>query len=469
MKTKLLISLLVLCRIGNTQTISCGTEHSLSLCSNNSARSWGANTYGSLGDATTTPRSTPVQVMGLIGVIAVAGGSIHSLFLKNDSTVWACGYNGEGELGDGTSTNQLMPVQVSNLTGIIAIMASGCNQSLFIKSDGTAWACGFNGAGQLGDGTATDRHSPVQVVGLTGIISAAGGVYHSLFLKNDSTVWACGANNVGQLGLGFTSSNKLVPVKSAVLNGITAVGAGNSHSLFLKSDGTVWACGDNTRGQLGDGTTVTKTTPVQVQGITGIIAVASKHETSLFLKNDGTVWACGNNQYGQLGNGSADANPHPTPAQVLGLTGIVAIASGNIHSLFLKNDGTVWACGYNGYGQLGNGTTLNDSIPEQVIGLCNISSAEENEEVLENISIYPNPSAETFTIESKEKEYAIILTNTLGEKILSQKFQNEKSEIDLSTQPAGIYFLFAKWTNPSSGGQIITREAIISKKIILAR
>ena len=125
-------------------------------------------------------------------MVAIAGGDSHSLALKSDGTVWAWGYNGCGQLGDGSTTNRLTPVQVSGLTGVVAI-AGGGSHSLALKSDGTVWAWGCNDYGQLGDGTTTNRLTPVQVSGLTGVVAIAGGGAHSLALKSDGTVWAWGA------------------------------------------------------------------------------------------------------------------------------------------------------------------------------------------------------------------------------------------------------------------------------------
>lgn len=171
---------------------------------------------------------------------------------------------------------------------------------------------------------------------------AAGG-YHSLFTCVNNTVRGCGSSNYGQLGNNDTATQITTTRQIEGLTGITDVAAGWTHSLFLKDDRTVWACGWNNFGQLGDGTTTNRLNPVQVAGLTGIIAIAAGGGHSLFLKNDGTVWACGRNGLGQLGDGTV--TDKLTPIQVNSLTNIIAIAAGDAHSLFLKNDGTVWACG----------------------------------------------------------------------------------------------------------------------------
>lgn len=365
----IMFSIVLTFNSAKAQSIAACGVHSLFLCTTSGVvKSNGYNGEGGLGDGTTINRSTPVQVNGLTGITAIGGGDVHSLFLKSDGTVWACGSNVYGQLGDGTNTTRTSPVQVSGLTGITAL-SGGNYHSLFLKSNGTVWACGFNAEGELGNGSFTNSNIPVQVSGLTGItaISSSGG-FHSLFLKSDGTVWACGLNAQGQLGNGtFTTSN--TPVQVNGLTNIIAIAGGGYHSLFLKSDGTVQSCGYNNRGQLGDGTTTSRTTTVEVTGLTGIVAIASGTHHSLFLKGDGTVQVCGYNSSGQLGDGSIVNRM--TIVQVSGLTGVTAIAGGVFQSLFLKSDGSEWACGGNFFGQLGDGTTTGRTTVVQTLNISN--------------------------------------------------------------------------------------------------
>jgi len=227
----------------------------------------------------------------------LAAGDGHTVALKSDGSVWAWGANFYGQLGDGTTTDRHSPIQVHGandtgyLTDIVAI-ATGYSHTVALKSDGTVWAWGANWAGQLGDGTATDRHTPIQVHGsgdvgyLTDITAIAAGEWHTVALKSDGTVWAWGANWAGQLGDG-TATEKHSPVQVhgsgdvGYLTDITAIAAGEWHTVALKSNGSVWAWGRNDEGQLGDGTVTEKHTPVQVHGsgdvgyLTDITAVAA--------------------------------------------------------------------------------------------------------------------------------------------------------------------------------------------------
>ncbi|MCL1904681.1 MAG: hypothetical protein FWG19_00975, partial [Methanomassiliicoccaceae archaeon] len=306
----------------------------------------------------------------------VAAGGAHSLALKSDGTVWTWGYNSDGQLGDGTRTDRTKPVQVKGpggsgyLTGVTAI-AAGSNHSMALKEDGTVWAWGYDLYGQLGDGdsgTEANKSTPVQVKDqngtgyLTDVKAIAAGELHSMALKDDGTLWTWGFNFQGQLGDGTSglSANKSTP--ALVLSDVRAIAASGTRSVALKNDGMVYAWGDYT------------VTPTQVSGLSDVTAIATGERYSIALKNDGTVWAWGNNFYSQLGNGTT--NNSNTPVQVKEesdfgfLTNVKIIAAGPQHSMALKNDGTVWAWGYNINGQLGDGTSgpsANKSTPVPVL------------------------------------------------------------------------------------------------------
>ena len=324
-------------------------------------------------DQDTTWRNSPAQVSGLAGVATMAGGWGHSLAVENDGSVWAWGLGEGGQLGDGGRANRLTPVQIggSTLAGVSAL-ASGTYHSLALrKSDGTLWGWGANNLGQLADRTTVERHAPIQVPGLSGIVAIASGSWHSLALKSDGSVWAWGKNNAGQLGDG-TTTNRPAPAPVRSLSGAVAVSGGDAHSLALRGDGSVWAWGTNANGQLGDGTTTDRRTPVRVSGLSGVGAVAAGIRHSIVLKRDGSVWVWGENSYGELGDGTT--TDRLTPVPVRGLSNVVAIAAGAQHSYALKRDGTVWAWGQNIYGALGDGTMTQRLTPVRVRGLSGVIS-----------------------------------------------------------------------------------------------
>jgi alpha-tubulin suppressor-like RCC1 family protein len=295
----------------------------------------------------------------------LSGGSYHSLTIcSSTNTAISNGLNNHGQLGNGTTINTNTPGAVNSLSGIIAVSA-GNYHSVFLKSNGTVWACGLNEYGQLGDGTNTNSNTPVQVSNMTEVIGIAAGGDHTFFLKSDSTVWACGSNPLGELGDG-TNTDRSTPVQVVGLSGIIDVSTGLNHALFLKNDGSVWACGNNMEGELGDGTNTSVNVPQQVNPTWdgSIIAIAAGGYHSLFLKSDGSVWSCGYNNTGQLGDGT-NTNKN-LAVQAIGLTGITALAAGQMHSVFLDNNGAPWACGFNGEGELGDGSNTNKNMVVQL-------------------------------------------------------------------------------------------------------
>ncbi|RII27551.1 MAG: hypothetical protein CXR31_04735, partial [Geobacter sp.] len=311
----------------------------------------------------------------------VAAGYNHALAVKPDGSVWAWGYNYYGQLGDGTSGNSAekpTPVQVSGLgagSGVISVVAT-YDSSLALKSDGSVLAWGHNNFGQLGDGTKVDKPTPVTVTGLgagSGVIAIAAGRQHFLALKSDGTVWAWGDNAYYQLGDG-TGTQKSVPVRVSGLTGGVAIVAGGLHSFAVKADGSVWAWGYNGYGELGDGSHSSASSPVQVSTMgpgSGVIALAGGYSHSLAVKVDGTVWAWGYNYYGQLGDGSyGPGSDKNSPVQVIAPgSGASAVAAARHSSLLLKDDGSVWAWGENSSGQLGDTTTTLRTTPVPVSGL----------------------------------------------------------------------------------------------------
>ncbi len=530
-----------------------GGNYCLAVKADGTVWAWGANASGQLGDGTTTTRLDPVQVSGIEGIDGVAAGLAFSLARKSDGTLWAWGQNVHGQLGDNTLTPRLTPVRVAVLANVghvaagnyhaIAVTSSvsvwsisgtvtnagaplgfvmvtdgfrtfstnasgqytlprvpsgtytltasrfgyflspigwtnpltvadadrtsinftanrpptanaGSNQTVpwpvslitlsgsgadpdgsvaayqwtqaqgppativsptnpstqvLISAGGVhtfrltvtdnggatgsanvtvtvqtdfAFGWGYNFHGQVADGSSgfllsgavNHRNAPVPVAGLTGAgetAALAGGAYHTLAIKSDATLWSCGRNNLGQLGDGTTQDRTLLgPVPG--LSGVVAVAAGGMHSLALKSDGTVVGWGSNAHGQLGDGTTTNRSSPVAVSGLSSIIALAAGSAHSLALKSDGTVWSWGSNSAGQLGDGTSIQRS--LPVQVANLTGVPRISAGAAHNMALTMTGNVWTWGDNWAGQLGDGTRNSRSVPGLVPGLPSSTS-----------------------------------------------------------------------------------------------
>jgi len=339
-----------------------------------------------------TTSSTAIANFAITGKLA--GGASHSVALKSDGTVWTFGANGSGQLGIGSSDSNThaTPVQVKTnattfLTGM-SLAGAGGSHSLAVKaSDGSVFGWGSDSAGQLGDNSAaTQQVYPVQAKTtasgnpvLTGIIGIAGGATHTIALKSDGTVWTWGSNASGQLGDGTTTSRKLAAqVKTATstfLTGIIAIASGDNFCAALKSDGTVWTWGVNGSGQLGIGNTTTQKFAVQVKlsggaALSGIINIACGATHALAVKNDNTAWSWGANTNGQLGNGSTTQATNPVQVKINSttfFTGASVVAAGASHSAILKTDGSVYACGLNTSGQLSINSNTQQLYPTQAV------------------------------------------------------------------------------------------------------
>jgi alpha-tubulin suppressor-like RCC1 family protein len=236
--------------------------------SSGGVKCWGENQDGQLGDGTTIDRLTPVDVVGLSGrVTAIAAGAGHNCALISSDGVECWGLNEMGQLGDGTTSTRPRPVDVVGLSGAVAAIAGGDSHSCALTSSGGVKCWGWNAYRQLGDGTTSDRLTPVDVSGLArGVTAIATGDVHTCALTSAGGVECWGVNSAGQLGDG-TTGIRLTPVGVSRLgSGVTALAAGSGHSCALTSVGGVECWGSNFRGELGDGTTRDRVRPVDVIG-----------------------------------------------------------------------------------------------------------------------------------------------------------------------------------------------------------
>lgn len=295
----------------------------------------------------------------------IATSGSHTLVLKADGSLWAWGGNMQGLLGDGTTINRISPVPIG--TGYSKISA-GIMASFAIKTDGTLWAWGANSdgfAGILGDGTAIDRHTPVQIG--SDFAEVAAGMSGGAAIKRDGTLWTWGQNSVmGLLGDGdLTQHIALTPRQ--IGSGFVQVASSQAHFLALKADGSLWAWGTNGGGQLGDGTFEHRATPTYVDS--GFVAITAGEYFSLGIKTDGSLWAWGSHAYGQLGQGFAgtgkDPNAtvetmtYPRPTRVG--ADFVAVTAGNYHTHAIKRDGSLWGWGSAAWGAVGDGLPDTDA------------------------------------------------------------------------------------------------------------
>ena len=324
---------------------------------------FGDNRSGQYGDGTTTSSNIPKTINYPNGTnfVSFSEGNNYSLGLSSDGRVYAWGDNTNGQLGDGTNVSELTPIQVTGLSGhrIIQVSCAG-DSSMALCDDGSVYTWGNNQFGVLGISSPNaSSATPSRVASLSNITAIDAGYFHELALSSSGVVYAWGFNAYGQLGDG-TNSNRSTPVVVSGLSGktIKAIAAGNWHNLALCTDGTLYGWGYNSDGQVGNGTSgnvIYSAVPVVGLPAKTITAIAAGGNFSAALMSDGTVYDWGYNANGQLGDGATISNV--SPHLVTGLVGktVTAISAGGYGMVVLCSDGSVYTWGYNGSGQLGIG------------------------------------------------------------------------------------------------------------------
>ncbi len=320
-----------------------------------SARCWGYNAHGELGNGTTSSyKSSASVVTGLSNVSAVVAGENHACALLGDGTIRCWGDNSLAQLGDGTQTSSSTPVAVSGIADAIAISA-GMLHTCALHTDGTVACWGYNGSRQLGNaGTFPFASTPVTVTGLSGVSALAVGGFHSCALSSGGAVKCWGDNSVNQLGNGSTT-NSFAPVSvTGLASGVSSIASGEEHSCALVG-GAIKCWGDNEYGQLGNNSTSNASTPVNVSGIGSAAEVQAGFPFTCARLTDKSVKCWGRNTEGELGN--LLSTDSLVPVAVSGLSAATSLAVGGVNACALLTSGLVTCWGYNAYGSLGNYAT----------------------------------------------------------------------------------------------------------------
>jgi alpha-tubulin suppressor-like RCC1 family protein len=358
-------------------TISSGAQHSCALTPAGGVLCWGDNKFGQLGNGNTVAHSAiPVPVTGLSsGVVAISAGSYHTCAVTSAGAALCWGENNIGQLGDGTTKDSSTPVAVSTLSSGVVAIAGGYGHSCALTDAGGVLCWGDDTFGQLGNGSTTDSPTPTAVTGLTGgVASISAGFAHTCAVTTTGGAMCWGLNNLGQLGNGTTSdknANSTPQQVSGMATGVSSISAGYAHTCAVTTTGAAMCWGYNKLGQLGSRAKNTAV-PNLVHGTQtgGVAAISAGYLHTCLISQSGSAWCWGYNGKGQLGNGSKD-QLSVYPRMVSGLvSGVLAISAAEVgndltnngtHSCAITTAGGAECWGNNADGELGDGTTA----PEQ--------------------------------------------------------------------------------------------------------
>lgn len=308
----------------------------------------------------------------------VSIGGTRVLLVDHKGKVWAWGKNTKGQLGLGNTSDAYGPTLIPTLSNIKSVVA-GKEFSLALDQNGEVWSWGDNSSGQLGQGNYKDLMIPVKIPGLKNVSVVAAGDAHSMALKSDGTLWVWGSNGSGQLGVTIKDTSVSSPLENDELDKVIAISANGKNSLAMRFDNTLWSWGDNTFGQLGDGTQSTKYMPVQVKGINKTLAIYQGVYHTAVITSDGSVWTWGLNLTGALGHNKNFLLPN----KVEGIDHVKELALTGASTLALKEDGSVWGWGASAFGELAK---ENNKTEDQIAAITRIKD-------LDNIqSIYSHDS-----------------------------------------------------------------------------
>lgn len=341
-------------------SVAPGRFHTMAVRSDGTLWTWGLRSNARLGINPIRYDSIPTRVGVASDWIAVCSGENHTVALKSNGTLWGIGANNWAQLGSGSDElYRVTPTQIGTDRDW-QYFATGNDNGVTVKNNGQIYTWGSYNYPEWNQGFFIDDH-PVMVANLIGIVKLAAGGVHNLAIKTDGSLWAWGRNAWGELGDGMpTESMRATPLRLGTENNWTSVAAGRYHSFALKTNGTLWAWGNNAFGQLGIGPG-NSYVPMQIGTDNNWKSVAAGITYGVALKTDGSLWSWGSNYFGQLGDGTqTDKN---NPVQVGDAHNWASLFGGYTNTFAKKADGTLWAWGNNDNGQLGIGSTANTSVP----------------------------------------------------------------------------------------------------------
>jgi alpha-tubulin suppressor-like RCC1 family protein len=488
-------------------SVDAGLNFNIVCDSSGKVFAWGQNNFGQLGDGSFSDEKAPKRIQAITNAKQVAAGDEFSVVLTTTGNVYTFGKNDNGQLGQGNNSTQSFPFQINNFTNVKQVAAGG-EHAVILKNDNTVFTWGDNQYGQLGQGNFLQKRFPVLLPGLTNVAFVAAGKNHSLAVKTDGTVWVWGNNAKGQLGRANINFSN-VPIQVAGITNAIKAAAGDEHTLILTADGKVYAFGGNGYGQLGDNSFVQSNAPRRVTAAQNVNDIACGSFNSYALRNDGTVWAWGLNLDYQLAIGNNNNQNQPQFSKEL--SGASMIAAGANHAVALATDKkscvtnvvnvmvnpvptasiTPTATGFEAnaggvsyqwyYNGIAIPTGTQQSLTSTSLGsyqvavtnasgcttLSNVFVYTGIQTVMNNnsyLQFYPNPTNGVLYVQLKNEKIGksenLKIVNLLGSVVfeLNEHETGTLNTIDLSDQPAGLYFIHTRFN-----GQLFIDKIILSK------
>lgn len=409
--------------------------HCIGIQTDGTLWTWGYNSAGQLGDGTTINKEVPTQIGTLTNWKSASNNFYNSYAIKTTGTLWAWGENDNGQLGIGNTVNKIVPTQVG-IQSTWSSISAGRNYCLAIKTNGTLWAWGNNNDGRLGDGTIIQRLSPVQIGTDNDWIKIAAGSC-SFGIKSNGSLWFWGDQYNGSDTNGST-----IPAQVGT-DTWSDISITYRHVVALKTNGSIWAWGNNDSGELGRGNNInnfSNYTAAQIGTATNWKAIGAGINTSMAIKTNGTLWAWGENTYGQYGNNTTTESFVPT--QIGTAINWKSVSLGYSFTTALRtNNNRLWTWGRDNQDALGNGVNADSSIPVG-IGTCTTLNNNNFDLLNNSFRIYPNPSKIELNIDNAlNLEINVLkIIDVLGKVVLTQKSDFKK--IDIQNLDSGIYIVY---------------------------
>jgi len=357
------------------KAVTAGSNHTVAIDADGSLWAWGSNSNGQVGNKSTADCKSPVQ----IGTAAdkwkqVSAGDNHTVAIDTNNKRWVWGSNSNGQLGNGSSganAEKNEPSQIGDNKNW-KLVSAGKDHTVAIDTDNKLLTWGANGSGQLGNNSNTGSNSPVPIRNDKNWVQVSAGNNHTVAIDTNAKLWTWGSNSNGQLGNGNSGANEdsKIPVSIEADKNWVWVSAGNNYTVAIDGSDRLWAWGSNSSGKLGLGNiTADPEKPTLIGDTDKWLQVSAGNNHTVGIKTDGSLWAWGSNSSGQLGNNNSSGTTSQlnVPTQIGTDKNWAQVSAGNNYTIAIKTDGTLWAWGANNNGQLGDGTTSQRNTPTQVM------------------------------------------------------------------------------------------------------